>query len=279
MSGCLITPQALLARLGGDVRILDCRSGAGGAGRAAYAAGHIPGAVHTDYAGDGWRARIGNAPGLLPAADHLERLFARLGLDPEVPIIVVPAGQSVSDLAAAARIFWTLELSGLKPEAILDGGMAAWIAAGLPLDSAPAAAAAAPSITPDPTVRTTTAQAVAALAEGQTLFVDARARSFFAGEEKAAEAGAAGHIPGAIHIDYVRCYDTAANRLLPVGELERLFACLPPDRPVVSYCNTGHTAALNWFVLARVLKRGRVTLYDGSMTQWTEDPARPVAVS
>lgn len=50
-----------------------------------------------------------------------------------------------------------------------------------------------------------------------------------------------------------------------------------PQGPVVSYCNTGHSAAANWFVLSEVLGRDEVALYDGSMTDWTQDPDRPVA--
>jgi thiosulfate/3-mercaptopyruvate sulfurtransferase len=57
--------------------------------------------------------------------------------------------------------------------------------------------------------------------------------------------------------------------------LERLFAAIPANS-IISYCNTGHTAALNWFVLSEILGREEVRLYDGSMTEWTQDPTRPV---
>ena len=50
-----------------------------------------------------------------------------------------------------------------------------------------------------------------------------------------------------------------------------------PKGPAISYCNTGHTAALNWFVMSELLGREEVALYDGSMTDWTQDPERPVA--
>ena len=63
--------------------------------------------------------------------------------------------------------------------------------------------------------------------------------------------------------------------LLPAEKLAALYAEVPPG-PVISYCNTGHTAATNWFVLSEVLGRPDVGLYDGSMTDWTQDDKRPV---
>jgi thiosulfate/3-mercaptopyruvate sulfurtransferase len=68
-------------------------------------------------------------------------------------------------------------------------------------------------------------------------------------------------------------FDPAAGRLKPQAELAALFARVP-QRPVVNYCNTGHQAATNWFILSELLRRPGVTLYDGSMSEWTEDPAR-----
>jgi thiosulfate/3-mercaptopyruvate sulfurtransferase len=62
-----------------------------------------------------------------------------------------------------------------------------------------------------------------------------------------------------------------------LAELEKLFATVPP-RPTINYCNTGQQAATNWFVLSEVLGRPFATLYDGSMSEWTEEPSRPVAV-
>lgn len=277
MSGGLISAPALAARLDeANIVILDTRSGTGSG--AAFEAGHIPGARHTDYGADGWRARVGNAPGMLPDAAHLSALFARLGLQPGQPIIVVPAGQSATDLAAAARIFWTLKVCGLMPEAILDGGMSGWISGNFPLETgASQHRPSAPALVAMGKGRATAADTLAAINGQSAALVDGRAASFFNGIDKAPEARVAGRLPGAVSVDYVRAYDGAANRLRSIAELNALYAALPPGTPVISYCNTGHTAALNWFVLAEVLGRRDVSLYDGSMTEWTQDPARPVA--
>ena len=59
------------------------------------------------------------------------------------------------------------------------------------------------------------------------------------------------------------------------AELEALFAGIP-SKPVINYCNTGHQAATNWFVLSEVLGRPGISLYDGSLSEWTQEPDRPV---
>jgi len=83
-------------------------------------------------------------------------------------------------------------------------------------------------------------------------------------------------LPDAVHLDHALSFDPVSKRLKPLPELEQLFAL--PDQPVVSYCNTGHQAATSWFILSEVLRRPGVSLYDGSMSEWTEDEARPVEV-
>ena len=125
----LISPEALASRLG-DARlvVIDIRTAADG-GKAAFEAGHIPGAVHSDYAADGWRARVGNAPGMLPPLDHLAALAGRLGIKPHDDVVIVPAGTAATDFAAAARVYWTLKFIGHGQQAILDGGFKAWVGA------------------------------------------------------------------------------------------------------------------------------------------------------
>lgn len=275
----LIKPEALAARLG-DPRlvVIDIRTAADG-GRAAFEAGHIPGAVHSDYAADGWRAKIGNAPGMLPPLDHLAALAGRLGIRPQSDVVIVPAGSAATDFAAAARVYWTLKFIGHGQQAILDGGFAAWTAD--PARTVEKGASQPQGAMPYPVVAKQHLRSVAdatlvALRSKQASLVDARGASYFDGREKATEALRAGHIPGAIQRDYAEAFETGSGKLKPPGELEKIYAGVPKG-PVVSYCNTGHSAAANWFVLSEVLGRDEIALYDGSMTDWTQDPARPVA--
>ncbi|WP_089175308.1 sulfurtransferase [Bosea sp. AS-1] len=275
----LIAPDALAARLGDDnLVIIDIRTAADG-GREAFEASHIPGAVHSDYAADGWRARVGNAPGMLPPTDHLAALAGRLGIKPHDEIVIVPAGTAATDFAAAARVYWTLKFIGHGQQAILDGGFKGWTSdAKRPVESGPSRprSAAPYPVVAQQQLRSTTDATLIAARSKQASLVDARGPSYFEGREKAAEATRGGHIPGAIPRDYAGAFEPGTGKLKSRAELEKLFAVVPQG-PAVSYCNTGHSAAANWFVLSELLGRDEVALYDGSMTDWTQDPERPVA--
>lgn len=273
----LVSPEALEATP--EALRIDLRLAADG-GRTAYEEAHLPGAIFSDYAGDGWRARIGNAPGMLPSTEHLAVLFARLGISPDRQVVLIPVGSSANDLAASARTYWTLKLAGHDAVSILDGGTKGWIASRRATESGWNAPISTPPypISFRTSWRSDLAAARVALDTDVAAFLDGRSASYFRGEEKAGEATRAGHIPGAIHADYARLFDPSRFRLRSREELATLLAAVPLG-PVISYCNTGHTAALNWFVLREVLGREGVTLYDGSMTEWTQDNANPVAAA
>jgi thiosulfate/3-mercaptopyruvate sulfurtransferase len=275
MSG--LVSRAWLGERLGAVYLIDLRLAADG-GKAGYLEGHIPGAVFSDYAGDGWRQRVGNVPGLLPDAAHRAALFAKLGITPETEVVLIPVGSGANDFAASARAYWTLKLSGHAKVSILDGGTRGWRAAGLPLETAETAANPAPPypIRDDASLRKQAEAVGLHLSRGDASLLDARSPSYFEGREKASEAKSAGHIPGALSLDYVRAFDPSTGALRPLDALAELFAPAL-GKPVVSYCNTGHTAALNWFVLREVLGQPDVALYDGSMTDWTQDETRPIS--
>jgi thiosulfate/3-mercaptopyruvate sulfurtransferase len=277
----LVSVEWLKARLGDPALVvLDVRSALDGGGREAYLKAHVPGAVHTDYDKGGWRVARNGVPFMLPTVAELEALIGELGIDEDKHVIVVPAGVHATDLGAATRVYWTLKVSGLSNVSILDGGFAAWQAAGYATESGP--------VTPSPAIFTVQldqrllaqageVQAIQQQARNATL-LDARAPSFFDGKDRFPAVRAYGHIPGAINVNHQTLYDAASNRLMPRTALADALAALP-DGPVVSYCNTGHWASINWFVLSELLGRKDVKLYAGSMAEWTADPSRPVESS
>jgi thiosulfate/3-mercaptopyruvate sulfurtransferase len=260
--------------------VLDIRSAVDGGGRAAFEQAHIPGAIHTDYAKDGWRAVKGMATGLLPDEAGLKTLFAHFGLLPSDHVVIVSAGTSAGDFCAAARVYWTLKIAGHVKMSILDGGMLAWQAdPARPLEAgAGASAKAAPDypVTFVPNLRSDADAVARAIENEDAVLLDTRATAFFEGVSKSPQALRAGRLPGAMHLDNVLVFDNAAKRLKPLSELQALFA-KAMGKPVVSYCNTGHQAAITWFALSEILRQP-ATLYDGSMSEWTEDPGRPVAI-
>jgi thiosulfate/3-mercaptopyruvate sulfurtransferase len=261
-----------------DVFVLDVRSAIDGGGAEAFAKGHIRGAIHSDYDKAGWRVTRGGVPFMLPTIAELEKLIGETGIDEDTHVVVVPAGVHHTDFGAAARTYWTLKVAGVARVSILDGGYAAWAAAQNPVETG--------AIRPAPKIFTATldkslfvdAREVETIAhDGGATLVDARPASFFAGKEKAPAAQAYGHIPGAVNLDSAIFYDAKANRLKPSAELAALAATAVPVGRTVAYCNTGHWAATDWFVLSEVLGRKDVKLYYGSMVDWTSDASRPLA--
>jgi thiosulfate/3-mercaptopyruvate sulfurtransferase len=276
----LVSVQWLSQRLKDQtLLVLDIRSAIDGGGVEAYKAAHIPGAVHSDYDKAGWRVERNGVPFMLPSVPELEKLIGELGIDEDTHVVVVPAGVHYTDFGSAARTYWTLQVTGVKNVSILDGGFAAWKAANLPVEN---------GVTrPSPKIFTATIDKslIAQAAEvekieqnGGATLIDSRPATFFTGKEKTPAAQAYGRIPGAINIDSARFYDEAANRLKPKSELELIVAQVP-DGPAVTYCNTGHWASTDWFVLHELLGRKQVRLYSGSMVEWTSNPARPLASS
>ena len=276
----LVTPQWLKQHLSeSNILVLDVRSAIDGGGAAAFDRGHIPGAVHSDYDKAGWRVTRNGVPFMLPTLPELEKLIGETGIDEDNHVIIVPAGVHATDFGSAARVYWTLKIAGHPAVSILDGGFAAWQAASYPIEAG--SRSALPKIFTarlDIRLLAEVSEVEAAEKSGGATLLDGRSASFFAGKERAPAAKAYGHIPGALSLDSANFYDPAANRLRTKAELAAIAEAVPAG-PVLSYCNTGHWAATNWFVLSELLGKRDTKLYDGSMVEWTADPRRPVASS
>lgn len=242
-----------------------------------FRSGHIRGAVRSDYAVDGWRTARGGVPGYLPDPEKLSALLGSLGLRPGRPAVIVPPGLSPGDFSIAARVYWTLRSAGHGTVSILDGGMADWSGAGHPVEAGPEQPRVpdAYPVQSNPALRAELPDVAAAVADRSATLVDSRGPKSFRGEEKSAQAARAGRLPGAINLEGAGAFDAGRGRLRPRAELETLFGPVPPG-PAVAFCNTGQAAATNWFVLSEILGRPGIRLYDGSMSEWTADPARPV---
>lgn len=277
----LVTPDWLGEQIeSGDVVVLDVRNRIDGGSAVVFRAGHIPGAVYSSYLDDGWRVDTETAPGMLPPVESLESLIGNLGIGNDDHVVVVHGGVNASDFGSAARIYWTFNYLGHEKVSILDGGYAAWTEAGLPV--ATGASAIEPdtfSANPQPQLLASAADVEAVLADGSATLVDGRPDEQFTGKDKHPAAARAGHIPGAHSFAQTNWFEDDKGSL---KDVDSVLAALPAgildaDKPVVSYCNTGHWAATNWFMLSEVAGKEDVKLYDGSMTEWAADPKRPVA--
>lgn len=259
----LITPQELVG-LSGKVDLIDIRLVTGGEG---YAAGHIVRAISAPY--PLWRGPAGN-PGQRLTDGELSMLLRAKGLTKRKPVVIAYQGANPSDFGAAARVYWTLKSAGIERIAILDGGIYAWRDLKLPLTTA--------TETPQPSgIRTSfstqwlaTRDDVKAISGGYAkgTLIDARPDAFLKGKKKHPAAKRAGTIPNAQQFQFTQWFD--GQKATVGGGLLARFRKPDGDGPIVSFCNTGHWAATNWFMMSEVQGIEGVKLYPESMVGWTK---------
>jgi thiosulfate/3-mercaptopyruvate sulfurtransferase len=263
----LVSPADLAARLADpQLRVLDIRARDGKDAASTYAGGHVPGALSAPY--PRWRGPKEN-PGALPDLTQLTALVRSLGVDATTPVVVVYEGSDATEFGAAARVYWTLKAAGLSQLAILNGGMKAWRAAGEPVTTdvrpvAPSTYAARW----DPRLIAT--QDEVAQAAGRQL-LDARPAPYFFGETKHAAAPTPGTLVGAKNVEHDVWFVADSAVLRSPADVRRIAEQQGIDlsQPTVSFCNTGHWAATNWFVLSEMLGQADVKLYPESMVGWS----------
>ena len=272
----LVEPADLSARLSSpQLRIVDIRDGKDAAGKTPFELGHVPGSVSAPYSQ--WRGPADN-PGKVPDAQRLTELVQRLGIGRDTEVVVVYEGKDSTDFGAAARVYWTLKAAGLTRLSILNGGVKAWRAAGKPLSTD--AVTVAPSnliVKIDPRFVATREDVERAIAgSSKANLVDARPKDFFEGNTKHAAAKSAGTIQGARNIEHDTWFAKGSAAVLPADEVKRIAQQKgiqvggSADVETVSFCNTGHWAATNWFVQSELLGDAKTKLYPESMVEWSK---------
>ncbi|MFX0544291.1 sulfurtransferase [Roseovarius sp. S1116L3] len=262
--GPLIAPEALNAQLEAEAPlILDIRGDA-------YAEGHIPGAVSAPYAS--FRGPKDN-PGQVPSEDQIEATLQSLGVTFERPIAIVHEGDTDTDFGAAARVYWTLKSSGLTQLAIVNGGMQAWEEGKLPLMTG--AKAPTPSdidITfSDRWLATTDDVAAVVNGASEATLVDARPANFYEGKKGHDAAARPGTLPGAQNITHSEFFKDGTQIVdaKAASDIATRMG-LNADRPIVSFCNTGHWAATDWFAMSELAGMPDVKLYAESMVGYSK---------
>lgn len=259
-----------------DLVILDTRAATEEANP--YAEGHIPGAIHAPYPG-GWRTTRDGVPGQLPPLDELEAHIGGLGISGRETIVIVPAASNATEFGGATRIYWTLKLVGIDNVAILNGGYRAWEQnPGQLSTNAPAPRPVSFRAELRPELLVSSDEVRARLGNGSTVMLDGRPAAQFSGKERSPIVPLFGRLPGATHLDQSVFFEDETGRLLPEEAAASLIPAdaRDPDLEIVSYCNTGHWASMNWFVMSEVLGYSNVTLFDDSMVGWAENPDNPI---
>ena len=273
----LVDTAWLSDHLGADnIVVLDIRNVTDDANP--YKAGHIPGSVAAAYNQVAWRTTIDGTIGVLPPVADIDAVIESLGIDSDEHVVIVPQGESSSDFGAATRIYWTFKVLGHDAVSILDGGYAAWNRDGGALST--------DAVIPEPGIfdvafrddLLATADEVASAIDTGITLVDGRPEAQFVGTEKSGVVERAGTLPGAVNLEQARLYDADTAAYATASLIEEIAAEVGVDTadPAITFCNTGHWASVVWFGLSEVAGQENVAMYDGSMTEWAADPARPV---
>ena len=279
----LITADQLRAAL--DARtplvVIDTRFDLAdvGSGEASWAQGHVPGSIYLHLERDlsgpktGPDGRVhGRHP--LPARAAFAATLGRCGITPATQVVALDAQGG----PYAARLWWMLRWMGHAAGAVLDGGVAAWTAAGGALTPDAPAIRPAPPYPDRPSLAATISADALAAELGRMRLLDARAGERFRGEVEPLDA-TAGHIPGALNRFYKDNLDAGTGRFKPAAQLrtefEPLLGSQGADR-AVHQCGSGVTACHNLLAMEHAGLAGSL-LYPGSWSEWSADPARPVA--
>jgi thiosulfate/3-mercaptopyruvate sulfurtransferase len=239
-----------------------------------YLAAHIPGAVYFDV--DAVSDHDNPLPHMFPSAAQFGRDVGALGIGNDDMVVIYDAGGWV----AGPRAWWMFLSYGHDKVRILDGGLKKWRAEGRPVESG--------AVTPKPATFQAAYDArrvrsigdmIANVASRAEQVIDARAGERFEGRVAEPRPGLrSGHIPNSRNLPYNLLFDAATGAMKPLEELRRALAGagVDMDKPIVTSCGSGVSAAVLTLALYRLGARG-TALYDGSWSEWGQADGPPVA--
>ena len=235
-----------------------------------FETGHIPGAVFFDI--DGIADRASGLPHMLPTPGEFSKAAGALGIGDGQTVVVYDG----SGLFSAPRVWWTLKVMGHENVKVLDGGLPKWKREGRAIEIGPAHPSAKflTAIKKPALVRDFDA-VMGIVKDKNAQILDARSPARFNAQEPEPRAGVrGGHMPGALNVHY-RKLIAEDGTLKPPEELRAVFDAVNLDRPIVTTCGSGLTAAILMLALDEI-GAPNVAVYDGSWTEWGGRPEAPV---
>ncbi|MDE2701785.1 MAG: sulfurtransferase [Chloroflexota bacterium] len=267
-----------------DVRVFEStvflgfRDGGGyliESGRAAYDAGHIPGAgfldLQEDFSDNSQELRF-----MMPPAAEFAAAAGRHGISEQSKLILYDRVGT----QWAARLWWMFRSMGCADAAVLDGGWVRWEAEGRPVSTDPANYPPTTfNPTPDPGRFADLEEIKEYLAADAGCLINALAPEQHSGADQGRRYGRAGHIPGSTNVPSIALIDRETALFRPPAELASMFAEAGAERDerVLLYCGGGIAASNDALVLT-LLGYENVAVYDGSMSEYTKDPSLPLEI-
>jgi len=237
---------------------------------ASFRAAHVPGAILVEP-----RELVSGIPpatGRLPSLARLTALFARIGYRPHMGIVACDDEGG----GWAGRFLWTLDVIGHRNWAYLNGGIHAWIAAGRRTETGPSGTPeptrVALEIDPRPIAEAD--DVLNAIGDPTQVILDVRSPEEFNGLRRAARR--AGHVPGAVNLDWLALKNRADSQRL-VGDVEDLLSRhgIGPEKTVITHCQTHHRSGLS-YLIGRLLGYPNIKAYHGSWSEWGNRDDLPV---
>jgi len=251
-----------------------------------YRTGHIPGAVSAYYGS--WAIKKGENDNEVPADDELIDVLSSTGISPDSIVVVAGSTETGPDRVNTTRVAWTLKYAGVKTVGILDGGYTKWIV------REKRAVSTEPVKPKSKTYRGKFNKHLLAKKDyvmsqiGKTLIVDVREAEFFNGKNKLPFVAKAGRIAGAVNLPTAQVFDKyppgehlemCCYTLKALSDLKNMASGVVGsdlNREIIVYCDTGRVASMWWFILHEALGYTNVKNYDGSMQEWSKDPAAKI---
>ncbi len=249
--------------------------------------GVIPGALIMDYnlvrserVLDGQKTKY-----LVPDKAELESRLRAIGLNSDKPIVLVAQGVDPSDVMEALRLYWTFKVYAEDHVAVLDGGMAGWLASGRAVDTGPLKKPTQGDWTAKgfrSALVADTAAVERASSHQSAMLLDGREASNFYGITKRAYVAQYGHIAGAKSLPPETLFRASQGALYFLSKAQYAtlaqLAGFSRTTPTIAYCNSGHLASGAWFVMSEMVGNSNTSLYDGSLYLWSRDKKSLVGV-
>jgi len=242
--------------------------------RSSYEEKHIPGAGYIDVPGD-LTDKSCETPMMLASMAQVVKIFTQAGINNDSHVVLY----SSENPMWATRVWWVLKAIGFDNAAILNGGLTKWVVEGrTTTDTLSAYPQSQFKAAPRRGIFIDKDHVRASLNDNETLLIHAMMPSVYDGSHETLVFGRRGRIPDSINIPSDKLHDPESGTYLPPTELHRLFETVSMNvKNIITYCGGGMNASNDAFALA-LLGYENVSIYDGSMCEWGNDPSLPIEI-